>query len=285
MPTKDLGLPCPPLGLAGAPGLQGCGQGLRPSGWPLMKRGLGREPGGQPSPWAFLWGPSQLGGVMKGLGATPPQCPRGCPGGTLPLLLLLPSPCPPQFPSSEGPEDRVLTETLAHPCPSPSASFLFILGIRAAPAHMKSEVRAGLLGPVHQLSVPMHSPRDDTVSQGLLLCRAVTRGAGYPSLLQDPPLAAWCPRDGQQGSGAAHSGSAGEGCKHAPSALSSPTSSFQVRHQVLPREEETETPQVRLLYAEKVPAPGPLPGCSGPGPQVSNGHGRLSRLGTAAEMR
>ena len=31
-----------------------------------------------------------------------------------------------------------------HPCPSPSASFLFILGIRAAPAHMKSEVRAGL---------------------------------------------------------------------------------------------------------------------------------------------
>lgn len=47
----------PPARLAGAPGLQGCGQGLRPSGWPLIKRGLGREPVGQPSPWAFPLGP------------------------------------------------------------------------------------------------------------------------------------------------------------------------------------------------------------------------------------
>lgn len=102
---------------------------------------------------------------------------------------------------------------------------------------MKSEVRAGLPGPVHQLEVPMHSPRGDTVSQGLLLCRAVTKGAGYPSLLQDfsaaaPASLATRPgvlETGSRGQGPAHSGSVGEGCRHAPSALSSPTSSFQMR--------------------------------------------------------
>lgn len=125
MRAKALGLPCPQLSLAGAPGLQGCGQGLRPSGWPLIKRGLGQEPGGQPSPRAFLWGPSQLGGVMKGLGATLPESPHGVQEGLsgpchfccCPCCHLLSS----WFPSSEGQEDELRTKTLAStPAPHPN---------------------------------------------------------------------------------------------------------------------------------------------------------------------
>lgn len=67
-----LGGPAPSSAWLGLPGLQSCGQGLRPSGWPLIKKGLGWEPGGQPSPWAFFWAPHNFGGVITGLEATPP---------------------------------------------------------------------------------------------------------------------------------------------------------------------------------------------------------------------
>lgn len=96
VPAKALGLPCPRSAWLER---RGCRLWPGAEAFRLAPvRGLGWDPG-PAQPWAFLWGPSQLGGVMKGLGATLPSA-HECPGGTLPLLLLLPSPCPPRFPFS-----------------------------------------------------------------------------------------------------------------------------------------------------------------------------------------
>lgn len=59
--TKASGMPCPLLSLAGALRLVELWpetEAFRLASRPLIKRGLGWEPGGQASPWAFLWGPS-----------------------------------------------------------------------------------------------------------------------------------------------------------------------------------------------------------------------------------
>lgn len=61
--------------------MRGCGQGLRPSGWPLVKRGLGWEPGGQPRPGAFLRAPLQLWGSEKGARGYPSLEPKGVSSG------------------------------------------------------------------------------------------------------------------------------------------------------------------------------------------------------------
>lgn len=95
----------PPAGLAGASRCgQGCGQGLEAFlAGRLIKRGFRLGSRGPAHPCSLPLGPSQLGGVMKGLGPPLPSAHEGVQEDPA-LLLLLPSPCPPRFPFSEGPE-------------------------------------------------------------------------------------------------------------------------------------------------------------------------------------
>lgn len=151
---------CQGLGAALPPaqpgwGSQGCRAVARgrdlPAGRPLIKRGLGWEPGGQPRPWAFLWGRSQPWRSEKGAGGHPSLEPMGASSRDC-LDSGTASPCPPVSLCRRTDKDPG-----QHPCPWCPTSFLFSSRIRAPPAHMRSEVRAGLQGPVHHPPVPEHS--------------------------------------------------------------------------------------------------------------------------------
>lgn len=157
---RPWGCPAPSSAWLGLPGLQGCGQGPRPSGWPLIKRGLGWEPGGQPRPWAFLWGRSQPWRSEKGAGGHPSLEPMGVSSRDC-LDSGTASPCPPVSLCRRTDKDPG-----QHPCPWCPTSFLFSSRIRAPPAHMRSEVRAGLQGPVHHPPVPRAQPGEVTCQSG-----------------------------------------------------------------------------------------------------------------------